>query len=714
MDSYSLCPCGSGKKVKFCCQAILPEMAKIERLQENNQPRMALQIIDKLLKDNQENAWLVNQRAMSLMADERHEEARDSLVALLRKTPDHPLANALLALVMTELESMPQCKKVIHRAFLKSMTAEPRVAAVLAGKLVDHFLNSGKEMAARQHMAVVLRLESEKQRQQTLVVMLEFDSDASIPYPLRGAHPLPQYSPSESTAAQFKKAQRLYLHACFAEAADILDQLVEQDPNSAELHHTIGLMRAWDGDEARAAVALHRAAELYQDKDQERAVDVETIAQLLQRRQGNVVYSKIRSYEVESLSRLLTRLDNEDRLHRAVLMDQPEGSRVSAAYDILDRPVPSAAELENATLETIPRAIGHVTLYDSVPGAPAHLDLNAIEGERFDQADRILVEASGDLIKRCVEDGEVEEDETFDAFSVEELALSENAFFPPQTPPAIRNELRKQFITESVKQLWLDTPLAALGGRTPQQAASDSSAKVSLLAALRVFDSFIDRRGVMLDQVSLREKLQLPQESTLTLEEGQDLNAFSIPQLLRLEITSLPDETYNRVMQRGIVSKHCGLAYRLFSEFVNNRPELMKDNYAGAEQAFLTLSELCSRSMRDEEAYEWIRRGFAYTEEHGKSFESLLMWKLREVSLRARNTDDPEFRNVLLDVWNNYGSKLPAVRARLEEFVQTLNIDAPWENAILTPQTAGLGEKAVWGAETEETSSAGKKLWLPD
>jgi predicted Zn-dependent protease len=125
MDSYALCPCGSGKKVKFCCQAILPEMSKIERLQQNNQPRMALQLIEKLLKDHSDNAWLNNQRAMALIGDERFEEARDSLVAFLRKNPDNPLSNGLLALAMTELEPIAQCKKVIHRAFLKSMAAEP-------------------------------------------------------------------------------------------------------------------------------------------------------------------------------------------------------------------------------------------------------------------------------------------------------------------------------------------------------------------------------------------------------------------------------------------------------------------------------------------------------------------------------------------------------------------------------------------------------------
>lgn len=711
MDSYALCPCGSGKKVKFCCQAIMPEMAKIEKLQENNQPRMALQLIEKLLKEHSDNAWLINQRGISLIADHRNEEARDSLVAYLRQSPENPLSNALLALAMTELEPIDQCKKVIHRAFLKSMTAEPRVVAVLASRLVDYFLANGKDMAARQHMAVVLRLESEQERQQTLLAMLEFDSDTSVPYPLRGAHPLPQYNPSEELAPQVKKAQRLYVHACFSEAADLLDQIVQRDPQSAELYHTIGLMRAWDGDIPRAATALHQAAKLYQDF--EKAVDVETIAQLLQRQESeNNIPVLSRMFEVESLSRLLTRLDNEDRLCRMPLQENTPIDGVVAAYNILDRAVPTADELANAKLETIPRSIGQLMLYDSANGSDRQeAQLSALEGEQMTESARIFAAASGDLVKPLLQDdGKPLPDSILQTFPKEEMALSEAAFFPPQATSRVRNRLRKQFIDETVPQIWLKTPLVALGGKSPAEAGNDSSLKVELAAALRVFDSFMDRRSVMLNQAPLREQLGITSDSPISLSEEHDLNTFSVSRLLRLQTTELSDEIFDRVLQRAIVVKHCGLGHRLLSEFVTSRPQLVEKKPQEAEQAYVTLADLCSRSLRDQEAFEWLDRGFQFSKANGNVFETLLMWKMREVSLRARDTEDPEFKKVLLEVWNQYGAKLPAVRARLDEFVRALGIEAPWQSAIVTPGAGG----SVWTAESEQTSSAEKKLWLPD
>jgi len=692
-------------------------MSKIERLQQNNQPRMALQLIEKLLKDHQDNAWLNNQRAMALLGDNRYEEARDVLVAFLRKNPDQPLANALLALAMTELEPVAQCKKVIHRAFLKSMSAEPQIVAILAGKLVDYFLASGKDMAARQHMAVVLRLEREEERQQTLVAMLEMDSESSTPYPLRGAHPLPQYQPSSEQAAQFKKAQRLYVHACYAEAADLLDQIVEQDANSPQLWHTIGLMRAWDGDEERATVALRRAAAL--DTDFEQAVDIDTVAQLLEQRlPENMVAARSRVYEVDSMARLLTRLDNEDRLNRITLSEEALQANAIAGYEILDRPIPPDSELPNLTLATLPRTMGQITLFDRQEDeTPAVAHVNALEGDRLTESLRIFEAAAGELAKPTPAEKTSELGPDADVlawYSTEELALSESVFFPAKTPGAVRNRLRREIADQCSEQTWLKTPLSALQNKSPLEAVGEESLKVPLAAALRAFDSFMDRRNSILDTTQLRKQLQLPEPSPISPTEEMDVNILSVSQLKRLEFSGLSDEMFNRVMQRVLVVKHRGLIERVLTEFLENRPELVKSKPENVEQAYMVLVDVYSQSLQTEKAFEWQDKGFEYLKAHNAPFEALMLWKMRELSLRASDTDDPRFKEVMLELWNHYGAKMPAVRARLEEFVRILEIEAPWGQAILTPQTMGSGVGAAWSADTAQSSTSEKKLWLPD
>ena len=50
LDVYQLCPCGSGKKIKFCCQNILADMEKVKNsvTLNNPSPRLAKALQDGL------------------------------------------------------------------------------------------------------------------------------------------------------------------------------------------------------------------------------------------------------------------------------------------------------------------------------------------------------------------------------------------------------------------------------------------------------------------------------------------------------------------------------------------------------------------------------------------------------------------------------------------------------------------------------------------
>ena len=48
IDAYSPCPCGSGKKIKFCCKDLLGDLQKIERMLEGEQYMACLAHIERL------------------------------------------------------------------------------------------------------------------------------------------------------------------------------------------------------------------------------------------------------------------------------------------------------------------------------------------------------------------------------------------------------------------------------------------------------------------------------------------------------------------------------------------------------------------------------------------------------------------------------------------------------------------------------------------
>jgi hypothetical protein len=57
IDAYAICPCGSGKKFKFCCHKAADDIEKVAKLLENHQPAAALQVTERVEKQLPEIPW---------------------------------------------------------------------------------------------------------------------------------------------------------------------------------------------------------------------------------------------------------------------------------------------------------------------------------------------------------------------------------------------------------------------------------------------------------------------------------------------------------------------------------------------------------------------------------------------------------------------------------------------------------------------------------
>src|ERR1700744_6232423 len=111
LNAYDPCPCGSGKKLKFCCQPIADEMDRALRLMDGNQPRVALQQLEVLARKNPTNTWVGTTRALILIELGEAAPARDILRALLEHNPDHEFSIVLMAAAMFQAEGLDAAKK---------------------------------------------------------------------------------------------------------------------------------------------------------------------------------------------------------------------------------------------------------------------------------------------------------------------------------------------------------------------------------------------------------------------------------------------------------------------------------------------------------------------------------------------------------------------------------------------------------------------------
>src|SRR3989304_3196565 len=100
VDPYAPCPCGSGKKLKFCCTDLVGEIEKIHRMIEGDQPRAALRHVEQTLARHPQRASLLDLKATIEMSLEEIDSARHTIDQFIQSHPDSPTAHACHALLL--------------------------------------------------------------------------------------------------------------------------------------------------------------------------------------------------------------------------------------------------------------------------------------------------------------------------------------------------------------------------------------------------------------------------------------------------------------------------------------------------------------------------------------------------------------------------------------------------------------------------------------
>ncbi|MCA9118156.1 MAG: hypothetical protein KDA79_23955, partial [Planctomycetaceae bacterium] len=397
-DVYQLCPCGSGKKLKFCCQAIAGDMEKISRLQETNQNRRAMQKLEDLARKHPANPWVVTTRAAVLLAEGHSAEARTVLEPFVNEHPEHEFALVLYAGAVFSEDGYEAARGVVHLAFQRCPASCPEMVSGLALGVAGYMFGTGRYMAARQHLTLAMRLSADRDQQDIFLRLLELDSNRSISYPLRSVHQLSSFAglPDDTdTQEVLRKVRRLANVGCWGTAARLMRGLTEANAESAELWRNIGLCHAWDGEEASAAEALHQAARLESNRDT--AIETEVLAQLLEMKYGPDVKESIdRCWDVASASQTLTAFDRAERLEREP-DDEGEESFSVGTYAVLDRPMPDSVPDTDPDVDAVPRVLANVVVLDSGQRQleQPRVMLVGLEDEHFEECSRLVEEVLG-------------------------------------------------------------------------------------------------------------------------------------------------------------------------------------------------------------------------------------------------------------------------------------------------------------------------------
>ncbi|MCA9092624.1 MAG: tetratricopeptide repeat protein [Planctomycetaceae bacterium] len=707
LDIYSLCPCGSGKKLKFCCHDAAEQMVEVVKLIDEGRHQQAFTALEKVEAKYPRNLWALSVKANLLSGAGRTPEAQAAVKALLAVEPKHPFGLLMDALLTAQEQGLDAAQSKIDLAFSVAADTSPEAAVTLATTIGTLYGTSNRVMALRAHLQWANdHAEDPTQKSEIAEELDDVDESRNIPYPIRSPYQLIEVPASIKGAAE---AQRLATRACFGGAAEKFRQLAEKNPRESSLWINAGLCSAWSGNEEAAVAALHRGAELETDFD--RAVEFETIAQLLEvTLPARRIEVPSRKFKVHSIAKLLTMLDAEADLARIPIPPLPENdprNALAGLYDILDRPLPTVA----VTLETVPYVRGQLTIVRERPGKE-DFPVAILTVQEIDQVDEVV-----DRFRKAAgpEIGEELEIKSEESFPVDYQDFHWRWRFSTQTPPGEQRKLTRQKWEQLIRDAWPATPLYALGGKSPDEATGDPALQVKLAAAIYTLEALCEPQH-SIDVDALRNRCRIPEAVPLSINDETDVEKLSFLQLRRVPYHEFNDSQMMAVLLRAGIIQHHAYFYDTLTAAVSRLESLKQE--AHPANIYRTLVDLCQERLNKEEALIWLNRGRDSTKDQPRSFEFQIMWDLKELGLRLDDTHDDQAVPLARRIVEHYGRKIPGLS---EQVHQLVSMHRPDESLAGLLMSGGADELApaggvtggVWTPDSASSDSGSGKLWLP-
>ena len=146
IDSYAPCPCGSGKKLKFCkCVEQPQELETIMRLAQGGQELAALDRINQLLAKTPNTAWLLAIKCELSLAMQEFVTFRETAIRFLKLKPDNPLALVMRSMVAAnDGEPLENAARYLLQGMSESRETFPTMTLPAIQVLIRTMADKGK------------------------------------------------------------------------------------------------------------------------------------------------------------------------------------------------------------------------------------------------------------------------------------------------------------------------------------------------------------------------------------------------------------------------------------------------------------------------------------------------------------------------------------------------------------------------------------------
>ena len=713
-DPYSSCPCGSGKKLKFCCGEFLPDLQRAFRLREK-QPEAEVKMFRDLLRKHPDKDVILRELTLTLNELGLSAEARHEIANFLKAHPDQPTALLSMAEISLQEDGFEASRRILHRTFQICARSQPAGISFLASIVAAEMGRVGCLMAAREHLSLAVRTATGERQRNLVLQLVRFESETTLPYLFRSAYTLLPVDCSEDAAQQDVRARKLSILGCWEPAAIIYNRLADAYPTEGAIWYNLGLCQSWDGRLAESAGSLHHAATLLKDFDQ--AVTAEAVAQQIESQLSTERFSSFAvRLNVRSVSELLTRLESEPLLHRNDSHDHddcnhPDGTSHAAEMILLSSAI-TAEELTDASL--LPESIADVDLYDisdadkAVAAGIHHPFLLVSASENH--LDTALVKLRAIAADLITTSGEEEEKELI-SFERPESRPFDHRFFCPAGMTQKRfRELTRQREPQAV-EAWMQAPQTSLGGKSALEAASDESLNVKRAACVVGLMVIAARNDLAPDFASVRQRLNVPTPSPREVPEGMVIAAVPAIDYERIDPSKLTDTQLHEFTNRCSV---LGLRHQIRAglDELTKRPLGIKEY--DARRGWLMRAAIARVEEDYDLAYQCLNQARESAATGPEAFRHQLELDIRELSYRLDDPADPALITLLHRVRDRYLHKIPEIEGVIREQLEIAGCSHLASELEGGMQVVGVGTgSSLWTPGVTEEAAEGGKLWVP-
>ena len=702
LDSYATCPCGNGKKIKFCnkCKDSVGQLDEVIKMVEGGQVVPALDRLANTLQEHPDAAWALAIRGRLLLDLREYDSLAENADRFTRLQPANPLALTQRAAASIFKGDVENATSSLLEALTESGRDVDSFVLDIASALAFTLAQSGRYLTARVYATLAMMASGYEGGQTAVAVLRELNGAPSVNQLMKSIPPAIERPADVDWGERYDEANSLLRNNKVALAQTKLESLRRTAAGQPAILSGLLTCAIWQGDLDAQKELLKKLADC----------DSLDFDQRVRYRSMSALVDPESSELATEVLELAVDIENAEEVEMSMMADSrfvalpPEmvsQMRVAeddvpprAGFQILDRDKPESLD-KLPPVDEIPEAAAVVFVY----------------GKQTDRAARVEVldvrindlSAVKERLSAVIPNAEIKE-QPGEALPLLVACQPPVAMIRFQAKPPEAEALQKQLTAKRMPAAIANLSLPILGGKSLIEASDDDSLKLERTAVLQVvqqYDAIVGKGDGVLDEVYRLAKLDQPAPIKA---KDEDIESLANEDLNRVDPGGLSSESLIYLLQRSQQISATPATRKLSKALID--ADLSDEQKPARMVAYMTL---VNAAEGVDDALNTLEEAKAFGEANGIPIANLL---LSEVGLRLQAGDAEGFQSAIQTISTRHGND-PEVMAQLQQLLMAYGLIRPDGSPRQGP-APGPGGPVPGGPPVAPSTAGGSELWTPD